>query len=107
MAQFLYNSEQQRSRRNDLSIEFRVFYRSHLMREDAMIAMIGLLLFALCVFFIMCILIVGKRADHKKDLMFMDRIEGLQEVKAFCYSPSNPMTKLGRWSSLHPQKNAL
>jgi hypothetical protein len=74
-----------------------------------MILMIVSLLSVLCVFFIMCILIMGKRADHKKELLFIDSLDDRQEVHTFSLLPPRTRAELRTRVSctLYPQQNSL
>lgn len=62
---------------------------------------------ALCVFFMVCMLILGKRADRKNKLLVMDRCGDSRRLNVLALSPRHaggPLQKLG---SLRPQQNPL
>ena len=54
--------------------------------------------------FMMCILILGKRADHRNGLLFGVSLQDLQEADD--YSPLPRRTEvLCKWRSFRPQQN--
>lgn len=107
MVWILYYSQQERQNKMTIVVEFEIrkFSLSGLIREEEMISIIVSLLLVLCAFFIMCILIIGKRADHKKELLFIDSRDDLQEVNTFSSLPPRTRAELRTWVSLHPQQN--
>ena len=68
-----------------------------------MILMIVALLLVLYVFFFMCLLVVGKRANHEMELLFIDSLDDLQEVHT--YSPRT-RSESHTWVSLHHAHSA-
>ncbi len=59
-------------------------------------------LFVLCIIFIMCLLVIGKKADYKMESLFIDNIDNLQKVHTFASSPPHKRAELRTWVSLHP-----
>jgi hypothetical protein len=71
-----------------------------------MLLIIVSLLLSLCVFFIMCILIIGKRAGHKNESLFIDSLDDRQEVRIYSSLPPPARVELRKWISLHPTRSA-
>ncbi len=89
-----------------VDFEIRKFPRNGLMREGEMILIMVSLLLILCVFFIMCILIIGKRAGHKNELLFIDSLDDRQGMHTFSSLPPRTRAELRTWVSLQPVSSA-
>jgi hypothetical protein len=85
-----------------VEFEIRKFLRRGLMKEGEMILMTVSLVLSLCVFFIMCLLIIGGRSDHKNELLLVVSLDDLQQVNAFSSLPPRKRAELRTWVSLQP-----
>jgi hypothetical protein len=74
-------------------------------KEGDMVWMVVSLVLVLCAFFMMCILTLGKRADQRKELLWMDSLDDHRNVNI--YAPSRRLTGAAphKWGSLRPQHN--
>jgi hypothetical protein len=75
------------------------------LEEGEMMWMMILAVWALGVFFMICMLILGKRADRRQEVLLMDRCGDLQKGSAFSLSPRRAGGALQKWGSLRPQHN--
>ncbi len=59
-----------------------------------MILMIVLLLVILSIFFIMCLLRIGRGAGRKMESLLIDSLDDLQEVHTFCALPQRTKDRI-------------
>jgi hypothetical protein len=69
--------------------------------------MMVILILALCSFFMMCILALGKRADQRKELFGMDNLDDHRNVNICAPSRRLTVAASHKWGSLRPQNNPL
>jgi len=72
-----------------------------------MIWVIVSLAFVLCLFFTLCLLVIGKRADQRKESLFSERYGDLREVEALSSMTPPARSKWRTWVSLHPQEKSF
>jgi hypothetical protein len=72
-----------------------------------MVWMMVSLVLALCASFMMCILMMGKRADQRKELFRMDDLDDHRNVNTCALSRRLTGAAPHKWGSLRPQHNPL
>jgi hypothetical protein len=77
--------------------------------EEQMFLMIVSSLCVLCAIFIMCLLFVGKMADHRMESLFIDSRDNAQEVLSLIsvHGLQREDCVYGHPCTLHPQKNPM
>ena len=64
-----------------------------------MIFMIVSLLYVLCLIFIMSLFVIGKIADHKNEVLFIDRLDNLRVVHTSSSLAPHTKAELRTWIS--------
>jgi hypothetical protein len=72
-----------------------------------MVWIMAALVLALCASFMMCVLTLGKWADHRKERLFRVDRQDLREAEAYSPLPRRTRAASCKWNSLHPQQNPL